>query len=434
MESVAITVLVALNIATIAFFLLYGRKREKAQKEKVKKLLCEKDEQNRIETEQAVYKAKSDFLMKTSNEIRFPLNAIMGFNDLILDKKHLDEDVFENASKIRDSSAALLGIINDILDFSKIESGNLEIVPVKYELTNLINGVISSNIINMESKPIKFNLEIDPDLPGNLFGDEFRLKQIFNNILSNAFKNTKNGNIKWDINFERDGGDLWLISKIQDSGVGIKKEDLKNLFSDSMGLVITKKIINMMGGTIDVESEYGKGSLFTIKIKQQIQSETTIDKKIIDDFKNFDTLASKDERNAKPVYNQMPYATVLLVDDMAWNLEVAQGLMRRYGMKIDTALSGKIAVAKMMNQSTKYSAIFMDYMMPEMDGMEATRRIRELGTEYAKNIPIIALTANALADSEKAFLGSGFNDFMSKPIEAMSLDAILKKWVMAESK
>jgi len=431
-------------IAVVLLLFFYGGDRKKYE-EKIEQLVNEVNLLNQEETEKKIANAKIDFLTRVSQGIRIPLNNIMGFNDLILAKKNLDNEIFENSSKIHDSGAVIVGFINDILDFSKIKHGKLELVPVDYEISSLVNSVVSSNAVAAESKLTKFNLNIDENLPSGLVGDELRVKQIFDNILSNAFKYTKSGTVEWSIGFERDNNDIWLISKIKDSGIGMKKEDIDNFYSkygqfdtnvEGLGLKlsITKEIVQMMDGTITIESEYGKGTVFTIKIKQQLRNETPISEKTISRLKNFGTQISKEERNIKPVYNQMPYAHVLIVDDMPLNLEVAQGLMRPYGMLIDTAPSGKIAIAKIMNQSTKYSAIFMDHMMPGMDGVEAVRRIRELNSDYAKNIPIIALTANALAGSEKMFLENGFNDFLSKPMDLMKLDAVLKKWVMDKSK
>jgi len=449
MDNLALLVIVGIfalfGLAAFTFLLLYHSKYRKKQDEKIEQLLHEKDLQNQKETERKTSKTKTDFLIKVSQEIRFPLNAIMGFNDLILGKKDLDREVFENASKIHDSGMALLGVIDDILDFSKIEYGKLELIPVDYKISDLINSVISSNRINLESKPIRFNLNIDANLPNSLTGDEYRVKQVFNNILSNAFKYTKVGMVEWSIDFERENDDILLISKIKDSGIGIKKENMEKLFSRynqvgeqtdgiGLGLAITKEIIEMMGGSIEVESECGKGTTFSVKIKQQLRDAAPIDEKVMNNLKKLTNQSNKEERNLKPVYNQMPYARVLIVDDMALNLEVARGLMKPYGILIDTAPSGKIAIAKIMNQSAKYSAIFMDHMMPEMDGVETVRKIRELDSEYAKKIPIIALTANVIAGSEKMFLENGFNDFLSKPMDIMKLDAVLKKWVRDESK
>jgi len=446
-NTVIIGIFAAINLTVIIFFWSYSSRSRKIRAEKIKELLQELDSQNHEEMKHKISKAKTDFLIKIGQEVRFPLNTIMGFNDLILSKKNLDQDILESASKIHNSCTSILSMVDDILDFSKIECGKLDLVPIDYELAHLINSVISSNIVNMEFKSIKFNLDIDANLPSCLTGDEARMKQVFCKILSNAFKYTRSGAIEWRIAFEREGDEIWLISRIKDTGIGIKKEQLEKLFSGSsdlvgsridgmrLGLAITKEIVDKMGGTIEVESEYGSGSVFTVKIKQKVSSETPIDEKVISNLKVLNSCyISKEEKRVKPVYNQMPYAHVLVVDDMALNLEVALNLIRPYGMHVDAAPSGKIAVAKIMNQSTKYSAIFMDYMMPEMDGMEAVKKIRALNSDYAKNVPIIALTANAMAGSEKLFLESGFNDFLIKPIDIMKLDAVLNKWVRDKSK
>jgi len=433
MEKIIISAFAVINLAAVIYFWLCYRKSKNNQEEKIKQALKERDLQHQAEVEGIITRAKTDFLKKIGQEIRFPLNTIMGFNDLILSKNDLDQEVLENVSKMHDSGTALISLVDDILDFAKIECGKFELVPVDYELASIINSVIFSNKINMEFKPVRFDFSLDANLPSRLIGDDIRVKQVFNKILSNAFKYTRSGTVEWHIGFERKDKDFWLISKVKDSGMGMKKEFVEKLFSGigevgsgidgmGLGLVITKEIVDMMDGTIEVESEYGKGSAFTVKIKQQIKDETPIN----------DRLINKEEKNVKPVYNQMPYACVLVVDDMILNLEVAQSLMRPYGMRIDAAPSGKIALAKVMNQSTKYSAIFMDHMMPEMDGIEAVRKIRELNNDYAKNVPIIALTADAI--NEKIFSENGFNDTLFKPIDIMKLDAILKKWVRDESK
>jgi len=445
-NAIIIGVFAAINLAVVIFFWSYSTRNRKVRAEKIKELLQDLDLQNHVEMKHKISRAKTEFLTKMGQEVRFPLNTIMGFNDLILSKKNLDHDVLESASKIHDSCTAILSMVDDILDFSKIECGKLDLIPVDYDLAYLINSVISSNMVNMEFKSIKFNLNVDPNLPGRLTGDEGRVKQIFGKILSNAFKYTRNGAVDWNISFNREGDDILLISKIKDTGIGIKQEQLVNLFSGSseligsridgmrLGLAITKEIVDRMGGTIEVESEYGKGSEFTVKIKQKVSSEATIDETILSGLKDLNCGINKEERSVKPIYIQMPYAHILVVDDMALNLEVALSFMRPYGMQIDAVPSGKIAVAKLMNQSTKYSAIFMDYMMPEMDGVEAVKKIRSLNSDYAKNIPIIALTANAMAGSERLFLESGFNDFLIKPVDIMKLDAVLNKWVRDKSK
>jgi CheY-like chemotaxis protein len=400
---IVIGMLVVMNLTTI-FLLFHFNKNLKFQKEKVEQIINNKEPQNQID-----FLAK--FLARVSYEIRGSLNAVLGFNDLILDKKNLDIEIIDNALKIRDSSVALLSIVNDIADVSRIENGKPKLAIVDYDTADMLSKVISANAAGIKSKLIKFILDIDKNLPSHLIGDEFRVKQIFANVLSNALKCAKSGTVEWSLGFERSGDDVWLISKVklekQFEGVDL-----------GLDLVLAKRNIDAIDGTINIESEHGRGSVFTIKIKQQLQNETPIG----------ENWSSKE----KLVFDQMPNINVLIVDDVLLNLEVAQGLMKRYGMRVDTAPSGQVAIAKIMNKSKKYSAIFMDYMMPEMNGIETVRKIRELDSDYAKNIPIIALTADALDVDGRMFLEKGFNDFMSKPIDIMKLDAILKKWVVGK--
>jgi len=403
---IIIGVLVVCNIATL-FLLFRFNKSLKSQKEEFERIIKNnsKHAQNQID-----FLAK--FLARVSYEIRSSLNAAFGFSNLILDKRNLDVDVVDNALKIRDSCVALMSIVNDIADVSKTY-GKPKLNIVDYDTADLLNEVISVNSAGVKTKLIKFIFDIDKNLPSRLIGDDFRVRQIFVNMLSNALKSAKSGTVEWKLNFERnDDFDVWLVSKIK----------LEKPFEDTdlgLELVLAKRNIDIMDGTINVESENGKNSVFTVKIKQYIQDATPIG----------------EDWNTKPklVFAQMPDINVLIVDDILLNLEVTRGLMSRYGMHVDTAPSGRVAIAKMMNKSKKYSAIFMDYMMPEMDGIETVRKIRELDDDYAKNIPIIAITANILDTDEKMFLEKGFNDFMSKPVDIAKLDAILKKWVMHSS-
>jgi signal transduction histidine kinase len=437
-----IGIFVVLDLAALAFLLFNIIKDKKKQKEQIGMLVQNIDSQNKEEMEEKISKTKMDFLVKTCQKTRFSLNNIIGFNDLILSKSNLDNEVLENASKIRDSGIDFIEAMNDILDFSRIKYEKVELVSTEYTMSVLIKSILSSSVINTESKLIKFNLNIDEKMPNNLIGDEFVIKQIFNNLFYNAFKYTKSGKVEWEIGFECKNKDIWIISKITDSGIGIETEALEELSSKelelekidkiSLKLAIAKEIAKKMDGSMEIESEYGKGTSVTVKIKQQIQDETPIGEKIANVLKNFNV--SKNEDNSRPTYNKMPYANILIVDDMVSNLEVARGLMQPYEMNIDVVSNGRIALAKIINQSIKYSAIFLDYMMPEMNGIETLRKIRELGNDYAKNIPAIALTANTLVDSEKMFLDNGFNDFLGKPIDIMKLDAILKKWVRDKNK
>jgi CheY-like chemotaxis protein/HPt (histidine-containing phosphotransfer) domain-containing protein len=375
--------------------------------------------------------------------------VIVGLTDL-----HIEEDLTDaiqtDIKKINNAGNILLNIVNDVLDISKIEAGKLELVPVQYDTASLFNDVITLNMIRIESKPIVFNVEVDPQIPCQIYGDELRLKQILNNLLSNAFKYTHEGNVTLRAHCERDGNkDIWMYISIDDTGIGIRPEDVKKLFSDynqvdtqanrkiegtGLGLAITKKLTELMSGDISVESEYGKGTTFRVRVKQEYVDGKPIGPEIAENLRSFHYMYNKQHVSAKLVRVDLSYAKVLVVDDMPTNLDVAAGLMRKYKMQVDCLGSGQDAINRIKSGKPVYDAVFMDHMMPVMDGIEATKRIRELDSEYAKTVPIISLTANATFGNEQMFLSSGFQDFVSKPIDILRLDAILRKWVRDKSK
>jgi PAS domain S-box-containing protein len=389
-------------------------------------------------------KAKSSFLATMSHEIRTPLNAIIGLSEIQM-QKELPEETHLDLEKIYNSGSILLGIINDILDISKIEAGNFELIQEQYDTPSLINDTVQLNIVRIGSKPISFKLYIDETMPARLFGDELRVKQILNNILSNSFKYTREGTVILQVRWEKQDEDAIITFVISDTGIGIKKEDVDKLFSEysqldtrtnrkiegtGLGLSITKKLVEMMDGKITVESEYGKGSVFTVRLRQGIVDHRPIGPEVAENLKSFRFVETRRTRSKNLVRVRMPYGRVLVVDDVVTNLDVAKGLMLPYGLTIDCVQSGREAIKKIRDETVKYDAIFMDHMMPEMDGIEATRIIRnEIGTEYARTVPIIALTANALVGNEDIFIAAGFDAFIAKPIDIMRLDVVLNQWV-----
>jgi PAS domain S-box-containing protein len=397
----------------------------------------------------AASEAKSSFLATMSHEIRTPLNAIIGLSEIEL-QKELPEDTRADLEKIYNSGLNLLGIINEILDISKIESGNLELVSEPYDIPNLVDDTVQLNIIRIGSKPLKFELLVDETIPARLYGDELRIKQILNNLLSNAFKYTDQGTVTLRLTWETEKNDIWLIFEVSDTGRGIKAEDMGSLFfkyakfdikanrhieGTGLGLPIAKDMAELMDGTITVKSEYGKGSVFTVRIRQGIVDPAPIGKETADNLRFCRFREKSMWLNRNLIRSYMPYGRVLVVDDVETNLAVAKGLMLPYGLAIDCASGGREAVEKiraMGNNPTakKYDVVFMDHMMPDMDGIEAVRIIRdEIGSEYARNVPIVALTANALKGNEEMFLSRGFNAYITKPIDSFQLDAVLNTWI-----
>jgi len=388
--------------------------------------------------------AKSDFLASMSHEMRTPLNAVIGLSELVLEDGGINKTAEVNLGKIYSAGETLLSLVNDILDISKIEAGKFELIEGEYDTPSLINDTITNNLLRIGEKPIEFILDIKEDLPAQLYGDELRIKQVLSNLLSNAFKYTREGTVELGIDCLREGDVVWFSAWIRDTGIGIRPEDIERLFSNytqmdtktnrkiegtGLGLPIAKKMAELMDGVITVKSEYGKGSTFAVRIRQKYVNDATIGHEVAKSLKSFRYSDHKRSKNAKIARIRLPYARVLVVDDNVTNLDVAKGLMKPYGMQIDTASSGQQAIDAMSMKNIKYNAIFMDHMMPGMDGIEATKRIREIGTDYAKNIPIIALTANAIAGNEKMFLSKGFQGFLSKPVDISRLDTVIRHWV-----
>jgi signal transduction histidine kinase/AmiR/NasT family two-component response regulator len=390
--------------------------------------------------------AKSMFLATMSHEIRTPLNAIMGFTEIEL-QKNLPVDTRDNLDKILSAGEDLMHIINDILDISKIDTGNLEIVSNGYAPASVINDSVALNVVRIKNKPIAFKLQINPNIPARLLGDDLRIKQVINNLLSNAFKYTKEGQVCFKVDCKPTGNDdvINIIFSVSDTGVGIKDEDKARLFSEytqlytkynraiegtGLGLSITKKILMLMGGDISFESEWNKGSVFTAWFPQTVINHAPLGEEAVRGLEsmNFTEDCAKINKHIKRAL--MPYGRVLVVDDVAVNLEVARGLLLPYGLQVETALSGTEAIDLIRKGSPRFNAVFMDHMMPHLDGEEATRIIRqEIGSDYARSVPIIALTANAVKENRDHLLQNGFTSFLSKPIDIFDLDKILNEFV-----
>jgi len=335
----------------------------------------------------------------------------------------------------------LLGIINDILDLSKIEAGKLELAIDKYEIASLVSDTAQLNMMRIGSKLIKFELEIDENIPASLSGDGLRVKQILNNILSNAFKYTVSGTVTLSVSAEPHEDDNWvvLILSVSDTGQGMTSEQLSTLFDQysrfnaeanretegtGLGMSITKNLIRIMKGDISIESEQGVGTTVTMSIPQERVGPEILGKESVENLRNFRSENRAQMKRVQVSRDPMPYGSVLIVDDVETNIYVARGLLIPYELKIDSADSGFEAIEKVKNGAI-YDIIFMDHMMPKMDGIEATRNLREMG--YSN--PIVALTANAVAGQADIFLGNGFDDFLSKPIDIRHLNTILNKLI-----
>jgi signal transduction histidine kinase/DNA-binding response OmpR family regulator len=395
--------------------------------------ICLMGFKNAAKRAEASNQSKSTFLAMISHEIRTPMNAIIGLSELT-QREYGKPKGLEYISGIKNAGAGLLAIINDILDFSKFESGNLTINIAPYNISSLLNDVLTVIKVKMSEKSLKLILDISPKIPSVLFGDAGRIKQILLNLLGNSVKYTENGFIKFSASCEPlSVVSLRLTFVVEDSGIGIKPEDMPKLFREfirldvkrnikvegtGLGLPIANFLCEAMDGGIKVTSEYGAGSTFTATINQTLEDWTSIGE--------FSEVLVK---NLEPqsISFTAPEANALLVDDLPSNLLVAEGLLIPYGMRVFTCLNGLEALE--LIKSRPFDIVLMDHMMPEMDGLEATREIRSLTGKRFQSMPIIALTANAVAGMKEMYLENGFNDFLSKPIEVSKLDAILKKWI-----
>lgn len=401
----------------------------------VEKYKSDMEEKNEIARE--ALDAKSNFLANMSHEIRTPMNAICGMAEL-LEKRDFDREANEYVATIKSSSENLLAIINEILDFSKIDAGKMILHEEPYDICNLLQDVVSIIRFRLREKNVVLEIKADPRIPKMLIGDEVRIRQILLNLLNNAVKFTNRGKITLNVGWvPQDINKGVLRIKVMDTGIGIAPENMNKLFiafgqldtkknrnveGTGLGLAICKDLVDMMHGTINVTSVIKEGSTFMVNIPQSISDATPCNY----DPGNDDIYMPSQQYTIPFI---APRARVLIVDDNKVNRQVAKELMKLFGIDAYLAESGQEAIDKVEKNLVSYDVIFMDHMMPFMDGVEATKQIRLLDSEYAKRVPIVALTANAIQGVEKQFLDAGMSDYLPKPIRIEHLAMVLKRWV-----
>ena len=376
-------------------------------------------------------KAKTYFLSAISHDIRTPMNSILGMNEMVL-RECDNADIIVYSEHIRASGNTLLGLINDILDFSKIEAGKLDLIPVDYEISSVLNDLVNMVQTRADIKGLALELNIDENIPRMLHGDEIRLKQVVTNLLTNAVKYTKQGTVTFSIGYEKSEDDpdhITLNVSVEDTGTGIREEDMHRLFSaferinetdnrniegTGLGLAITQSILGLMGSSLDVKSEYGKGSAFSFSVKQKV-----VKWEPVGDYE----AAFRRSVAERKIYREKftaPDAKVLVVDDTPVNITVFKSLLKRTKMQIDTAESGDECIIR--TSLVKYDIIFLDHMMPVKDGIETLRELKSSAKNKNIETPIICLTANAVSGMRESYLAAGFDDYLTKPIDPDSLE------------
>ena len=423
-------IVTCLMVLVIVLYARYFWRTQQAEKFKEEKILA--DEAN---------KAKSEFLSNMSHEIRTPINAVLGMDEMILRESN-DETILEYAENIRVSGNSLLGLVNDILDFSKIEAGKMEIIPVEYHLSSVLNDLLNMIRPRADKKNLTVEVKCSPDIPSILFGDEIRIKQVITNILTNAVKYTESGGVTMNVDFYRKTDNpekIMLQVSIADTGIGIKDEDLSKLFNaferieekrnrtiegTGLGMNITQRLLSMMNSKLEVESVYGEGSIFSFELEQKVICDEPIG--------DFEEAFKRSLKNHQQYHEKFiaPNARILVVDDTPMNLTVVRGLLKRTQLQIDTAESG-MKCLEMIRQN-KYDLIFLDHRMPEMDGIETLQKMLEIWNDRSDIPPVISLTANAISGAREMYIKAGFKDYLTKPINSSQLESMLIKYLPRE--
>ncbi len=419
-------------VGFVCFFMTWSQNR----------LYQDENERAKKEAERAeeLTRAQNRFFSNMSHEIRTPINSILGLNELILRDQNASDEVLKDAAGIQGSGKMLLALINDILDFSKMEAGSMDIVPVDYRVDNLLSEVVNMIWIKAHDKGLKFDVSVDPKVPVMLYGDEVRIKQVIINLLNNAVKYTAEGSVELHIESEIDEEEktAMLLISVTDTGMGIKKEVIPYLFDafkrvdeeknrhiegTGLGLSIVKQLVELMGGTVTVNSVYGEGSTFTVTLKQGITDKTRIGELNIQNQQM--VTRSKYESSFKA-----PEAKVLIVDDNEMNLEVEKKLLLETELTIDTVMSGRAALE--MTLKNHYDVILMDHLMPEMDGIECFESIKDQTGGLNRSTPVIVLTANAGSENRELYNRAGFYGYLVKPVSGEALEEMLMKHIPKE--
>lgn len=391
------------------------------------------------EAAKAASEAKSSFISNMSHEIRTPINAVLGLDEMIL-RETKEEETKRYASDIRVAGRTLLSLINDILDASRIESGKLQIVPVEYEISSLLNDLVNMITVRAQEKNLEFVVDVDPTMPHLLCGDDTRIKQCALNVLTNAVKYTREGKVCLFVSYEKTGEqEILLKIRVTDTGIGIKEEDMNRLFSrferideeknrtiegTGLGMSIVRQLLALMNTELQVHSVYGQGSDFSFAVRQRVVKWEPIG--------NFTEMYERSLENAQQYEESFraPEGMVLVVDDTRMNLTVFTSLLKGTGLMVDTADSGFQALEQVKKKH--YDVIFLDQRMPEMDGIETLQRMKALPDGLNEHTPVIMLTANAVSGAREQFLAAGFDDYLSKPINGAHLEQMLMDYLPKE--
>ena len=381
--------------------------------------------------------ARNRFFSSMSHEIRTPIHSILGLNELILRQEDASEEIKRDAANIQGAGRMLLALINDILDISKIEANKMDIIPVNYSIASLVSEIVNMFWLRVEEKGLELSVEMDPSIPAKLYGDEVRIRQVLVNLLNNAVKYTKEGSITLHISLEQETSDsVILLFSVSDTGIGIKQDAIPHLFDtfqrvdeeknhniegNGLGLAIVKQLVDLMGGTITVDSVYTMGSTFVVTLPQKLTGENERVGNI-----NIKNIGRKSEKKYEAGF-MAPNARILIVDDNEMNLEVEKKLLVGSEMTIDTARSGQEALK--MTYERNYDLVLMDHLMPQMDGIECLRRIRNQKGGLNTNVPIIVLTANAGSDNIELYNNSGFDSYLLKPVTGRQLEEKLLQFL-----